>query len=91
MQGTVPPPPGLHRGSAADTGEDAGEVVRALGAGDTAGDAGGGWAWDGGAAGDGCAAQGCTLMGELPPPGCRSETSFSGTGAEPLGRVRSSQ
>jgi hypothetical protein len=83
-QGIGPPPPGLHRGKIpAGSGGAAGEPLFAAGA--AAGTEAGGTA--GGAA----AGQGCTLIGELPPPGSRSDTSFSGTETELFGSFRSNQ
>src|SRR5690348_14272308 len=82
--GTGPPPPGLHRGKvAAGSGDASGEEVFGAGA------AGSGVA--GGAVGAAPVGHCCTLIGEPLPLGSRADTSFSGTGAEPFGSVRSSQ
>lgn len=98
--GTVPRPPALHRGRvSAGLAEDSGAVVCRTGAGGVtdagaiAGDEAGDPVRGEGVAGDGVEEQGCAPIGEVPAPApaSRSDTSFSGTGAEPLGNVRSSQ
>ena len=79
-------PPGLHRGRFGSSLADA-DAVFGTGAG--LDEAAGAPFCEGAAC---CAdAQGCTLIAELPPVGCTSDTSFSGTAVELVGSVRSSQ
>ena len=92
MQGTGPPPPGLQIGKvAACTEDDFGGAAF----GDTVGAVTGGIVGDAacceGIGGGEAEGHGCTLIPELAPPGCRSDTSFSGTAVAAFGRVRSSQ